>query len=1471
MGSPKWVLNTTSQLFWPNNRNGSEMTDVLRGQGTLPPEDPWGVRRAASLAAAGLAGLALLASQMAARPTSPLRADWVSLSPLASVVLFLFVTLTLAGELRRDSLLVHRLAQVLTLIVLLAALASLLLHLKPLQPLTLLAILGGTCSALGSRSLRPLPWLRRQVAAILGLVPLFIGCLVLVSFAAGAPSLYGAGHTPMSLLAAFCALGFGLVLLLRTGWDTWPLAAFSRMSKVAGHSARVPSLRGIALFLGLCVLILGSGSLLLRSQLQATRGQALESLSTIADLKARQIAGWTAERRSDAQQVLASALLQDQLHRYLNGAAQAPPEAQLRSWLAELKKQDYQRVALFDAQGRERIAIPEQRDLEQERSNQEELQVALKAQEVWVRDLHQHAGHPNLYLGIWIPIRALPRPGVDPALAAKAEGALLLMIDPRQRLFPLVQSWPTPSPSAEAVLTRGESQDLRYLSSAPSSRGGEVLEVRRTIPDTPWTLLTRVDETEVFGPLRERVWTGSLALLGVLTLLAAGLGLWLRDRDTATVREKLDLSERYAWLMREASDMVLLLDGQGRILEANAQAEVQYGYSLAELQAMSFLDLRPVEARATALEQFSLVRQAGSRQFEALHQHRDGSPFPVEVSARCLEADGELKMICFIRDITERLAQQRELQRMTQMYAALGQVNQAIVRATERQQLFDRVCQVMVQHGRFAMAWIGWDDPATHSVQVAARHGDALSVLDHAAIRSDDSPEGQGAVGSAIRLGCPCILNDFTLAPEATPWLEELAQSGLASMAAFPIHQGGQVRGALAVYATEKEFFGVHEAALLEEAATEISYALDHLTEARRRLETESALRDSERFLLEAQEAGGVGIYTWFIQEDRWTSSPNLDQIFGIAPDYPKDLQGWNHLVAPEFREQMKHYVLGILERHERFALDYPIQRVSDGARRWVHGQGEVQYDAEDRPVALIGVIQDITERKLVEASLRKISVAVEQSPLSIVITDPQGTIEYVNPGFSTVTGFSAQEALGRNPRILKSGKTPPEQYRTMWETLARGEVWRGEFQNRKKSGELFYERETIAPVRDLAGVLTNFIAIKEDISSLKVAREERRLLEAQLQQSQKLESLGSLAGGVAHDMNNVMGAILGLASTLHQEAAPGTASARNLDTIISACLRGRAAVKGLLYFAQKDLQEERPSDLNEIARDICQLLAHTLPKQIKLVQDLDENLDLVLADGGALGHALMNLCVNAMDAMPVGGSLLVATERSPGGDLVLRVRDSGEGMAPEVLAKAMEPFFTTKPQGKGTGLGLAMVYGTMKAHEGALELHSEPGIGTEARLCFPASRKVARCIQPETIAAPEAPASPYLRILLVDDDDLIREAVAPMLEALGHTVVTAPGGEFALKKLALDSSIDLVILDMNMPGMSGAETLPHILALYPGLPVIMATGYSEQEIAPLLAQYPEATSLRKPFSLKEVDQKIADLGIVPKSEISAC
>jgi CheY-like chemotaxis protein/anti-sigma regulatory factor (Ser/Thr protein kinase) len=262
---------------------------------------------------------------------------------------------------------------------------------------------------------------------------------------------------------------------------------------------------------------------------------------------------------------------------------------------------------------------------------------------------------------------------------------------------------------------------------------------------------------------------------------------------------------------------------------------------------------------------------------------------------------------------------------------------------------------------------------------------------------------------------------------------------------------------------------------------------------------------------------------------------------------------------------------------------------------------------------------------------------------------------------------------------------------------------------------------------------------------------------------------------------------------------------------------------------------------------------------------DLAPGLGTVRGDAGALSHALMNLCVNAMDAMPKGGLLHIQTAATTEGGLELRVRDTGEGMAPEVLAKAMEPFFTTKPQGKGTGLGLAMVYGTMVAHNGTFDLRSQLGVGTEAILSFPASRVEGAIEVSALIPSVKAPQA-SLRILLVDDDELIRESVAPMLEMLGHEVTAVSGGPQALRLLEGELQVELVILDMNMPGMNGAEALPLVLQCRPAMYVLMASGYSDQEIAPLLVGRPRVASLRKPFSLKEVQAKIAELGIAAGS-----
>jgi len=402
--------------------------------------------------------------------------------------------------------------------------------------------------------------------------------------------------------------------------------------------------------------------------------------------------------------------------------------------------------------------------------------------------------------------------------------------------------------------------------------------------------------------------------------------------------------------------------------------------------------------------------------------------------------------------------------------------------------------------------------------------------------------------------------------------------------------------------------------------------------------------------------------------------------------------------------------------------------------------------------------------------------------------------------------------------------------------------------------GEIRHIKTDAQVLRDPQGRAVRIIGVNQDRTRQVETEAVRRRLQEELQHAEKLESIGSLAGGVAHDMNNVLAAIMGMASALREGHPDPDHRARSLDTIIRACVRGRDVVKSLLYFAHKDLEGAGPVNLNAIAQEMVQLLSYTTLKRVQISTDLQEPLALIEGDSGALSHALINLCVNAVDAMPEGGSLLIRTRAAAGGPVTISVKDSGEGMSPEVIRKAIEPFFTTKPIGKGTGLGLAMVYGTVQAHKGSFEIRSEPGQGTEVILGFP---PLAGPVE----APPPAPAPPArsgpIRILLVDDDELIRLSIGPMLTALGHQVHLAEGGLEALERLRAGLEVDLVILDMNMPGLNGAQTLAKLLEFRPAQTVLMATGYSDESIAPLLEGRPNVFSLRKPFNMKEIEGKL--------------
>ena len=300
--------------------------------------------------------------------------------------------------------------------------------------------------------------------------------------------------------------------------------------------------------------------------------------------------------------------------------------------------------------------------------------------------------------------------------------------------------------------------------------------------------------------------------------------------------------------------------------------------------------------------------------------------------------------------------------------------------------------------------------------------------------------------------------------------------------------------------------------------------------------------------------------------------------------------------------------------------------------------------------------------------------------------------------------------------------------------------------------------------------------------------------------------------------------------------------------------------VRSLLSFARQSRVEERELDLNALLQEQVRLLERTTLSKVRLEMDLEPDLRPIRGDANALTHAFMNLCVNAVDAMPETGTLTLRTRNVDDLSVEVRVEDTGTGMPKEVLERALDPFFTTKEMGKGTGLGLSMVYTTVKAHQGQMEILSEPGRGTTVRLQFPACEPAAQSAE-----GPEGPRSGTpprtLNVLLVDDDELIQNSMETVLQALGHAVVSTLSGEAALAIIEAGFEPDVVILDMNMPGFGGGGTLPRLRALLPEVPVLLSTGRADQAAVNLAEAHPHVTLLPKPFSFIKLQQCLERLG----------
>jgi len=494
-------------------------------------------------------------------------------------------------------------------------------------------------------------------------------------------------------------------------------------------------------------------------------------------------------------------------------------------------------------------------------------------------------------------------------------------------------------------------------------------------------------------------------------------------------------------------------------------------------------------------------------------------------------------------------------------------------------------------------------------------------------------------------------------------------------------------------------------------------------------------------------------------------------------------------------------------------------------------------------------------------------ATALENAANAIMITDSQGVILWVNPAFSRLTGYSLEEALSNNPRILKSGAHAPAFYRDLWETICSGQTWRGEVTNRRKDGSLYYGEQTITPVVGPDGSISRFVGIMNDITA-------RKKLEEQFIQSQKMEVVGQLAGGVAHDFNNILAVIIGYSDLMNLELGEEHPLHKHIREIRHAADRASALTQQLLIFTRKQNVQPAVLDLNQIITGMDKMLRRLIDENIELTLVPGKQVDRFQADSNHIGQVLMNLVINARDAMPGGGKLTIATQNisldqnyscpgvktAPGRYVMLSVSDTGTGMTDEVKARLFEPFFTTKPKGKGTGLGLATCQTIAKQFNGHIEVESELGRGTTFRVYFPSVD------QPLTLPAPAALLGALPRgtetLLLVEDERAVRHLAQDVLGNQGYTVLRASNGQDALNVVRKHKGppVQLVVTDVIMPQMGGKVMAEWLRATYPEMKILFTSGYTDDAIAHHGVLEPGVAFLPKPYSPATLVRKVREM-----------
>jgi len=638
-------------------------------------------------------------------------------------------------------------------------------------------------------------------------------------------------------------------------------------------------------------------------------------------------------------------------------------------------------------------------------------------------------------------------------------------------------------------------------------------------------------------------------------------------------------------------------------------------------------------------------------------------------------------------------------------------------------------------------------------------------------------------------------------------------------------------------------------------------------------LRTQKALRTSEEKYRSLINSVPDVIYTVDTQGHILSISSAGVALFGYAQNEMIGQNFLQYLHPDDASTARKFFYSAVIAKRSNPPGTIRLRALrKDGTVRWIAVNGSTTLDDDGEIAQMQGIIRDVTENCKAKEDLARLAAAVNAADESIVITDTTGAIQYVNPCFEQMTGYSRTEIVGKNPRILNSGKHDRAFYAKMWTTISSGETWRGHFTNRKKDGTLMEEEAVISPVRDSQGKIVNYVAVKRDVT-------QQRVLESQLRHSQTMEAIGRLAKGIAHDFTNMLVIITNSAHLAKKKLAPIPAEVQLLfDNITTAANKAGELTSQLMAFTHQQTVSLRDVDLNKCVHGIEDMVRRTLEQNVRFAIRYSRTPSLVKVDPGQIEQAIIHLVVNACDAMPNGGHLTLETSHlvlSPaeavqfsegitrkdvvtGPLAVITVSDTGAGISSDIQPHIFEPFFTTKGKGKSTGLGLSTVYGIARMHGGAITVYSNPGTGSTFALYLPLTQAGA--------AAADASDTPTrilkpATVLLIEEDPLYRGLLAKILKGCGYAVLETENAKLALD-LAQDAKakIDLVMCDLLLAGTDGRKFADNLKRIHPQCKAVFLSGYPAAHLREQGLLKHDECLLARPFAASVVEPVISSI-----------